>query len=123
MAYNLNYNPGVEYENHRRNRKILIIVIAVLIILVLAIVIYVGFKNDKAKQDQNGSSFNDMSDAEKQALLRSMSSEGTTTIISPEEQPQLLQGMSAQEGANGQSQKETVSGSEQDNLIKSMSAN
>jgi cell division septal protein FtsQ len=87
MAYNLNYNPGTEYDKYRRHRKILIIFTVALILLAFLILIFVGwnnFKKNKEGENVNISVNAPLTEEQKEQIRRDLVATSTRPLSTQE---------------------------------------
>lgn len=126
MAYNLNYNPGTEYDKHVRHRKVLIKIVVVLAVLTLLFIIFMGWRNWK---DNNGDSittdpnFTQLTDQQKNELEKNMTATSSSTLSKKEEEV-LIRSTSARPSSNSTStdSRGTLTEAEQRELMRAMTA-
>ena len=92
MAYNLNYNPGTEYDKRLRHRRILIILVAILILIVLGVLTWVGFKN--SQKIENEPNVSTETNSQKEQIIKALQAPPTHELT-PMQKQQITKDLQA----------------------------
>jgi cytoskeletal protein RodZ len=88
MAYNLNYNPGTEYDKHLQRRKRLIILISILVLLVIVVLIWIGWMNRENQKlgNEDNTSAPKLSEEQREQIVRDLQAPPERELTTQERQ-------------------------------------
>lgn len=111
MAYNLNYNPGTEYDKAKSHRKIIVVLIIILILITLGIVFWINFSKN-SEDVGNSSGGPTITTEEKERILSEIP---TSTPVADEKKVSTVNQVN-----QANSSEPTVSNSEKEDILRQL---